>query len=157
MNIRRMPIETGGRAMKPFRIALTTHRTGSARTRVAAALALLLSAAGTPAPAASPPALVVADVQVREVTEERRFVVHVRSTAAQPFDLVPSASGTVRVRLYGAQLGGQVEPTVATFGTITLAEEAGGHVLLRVDLAPAYRCQVAQGGSASVVELRIER
>lgn len=135
---------------------MTVLRPAAAARRLGLGV-LLLAAAVTPADATSPPALVVADVQVREVTAEQRFVVHVRSTGAQPFDVVPSAPGTVRVRLYGAQLGSRAEPTVVSFGTITLAEEAGGHVLLRIDLAPSYRVQVAQGGSASVVELRIER
>jgi hypothetical protein len=141
--------------------ARPTRRTGRRRAApalglVLIALGLLAPAAARPAPAAAP-ALVLADVQVRELTADRQYLVHVRSTGAQAFDVLPAAAGVVRVRLHGAQLGAIADLVPADFGSITLREEPAA-VLLRVELAdPAYTVRVTQGGNPSVVELRIAR
>jgi hypothetical protein len=120
-------------------------------------LLVALALGAMPGLAAPPPALVVADVQVREVAVDQRYLVHIRSSAPQPFDVLPGGPSVVRVRLHGARLGNVGSVETAVFGTLSLQEEAGS-VLLRIDLAGAdYRVSVGQGGNASTVEIRVSR
>ncbi len=124
---------------------------------LAAGLGLVLLGPGA-ALAAPPAAPVIADLQVRELAVDQRYVIHVRSTVAQAFDILPSPAGTVRVRLYGVRLGSLDGIEAGDFGTVTLSEEQGGSVLLRIDLAdPRYRAHVGQGGNASTVQIRLAR
>jgi hypothetical protein len=113
------------------------------------------------APLAAPAAFadsVVADVQIQSLGREQ-YVVRVRSTAPQAFDVL-SGGGTTRlaVRLYRAQLGTIATNETAEFGVVSLAEETAGHVLVRIDLADTrYRIRVTQGSNPNVVEIRISR
>jgi hypothetical protein len=123
------------------------------RLATTAAVLLLLAA-----PALASAAGVVADAQVQALGGDQ-YVLRLRSSEAQAFDVLPgSPARVIRVRLYHTTLGLPAGTDTAAFGVVTLTEEPAGHVLVRIDLADThYRVKVGQGGSASVVEIRISR
>jgi hypothetical protein len=116
---------------------------------------VLLVVLALPAHAGADPALVVADCQVRAL-EGERWLVRLRSTAAQAFD-VSRDGGDVVVRLHGARAGDVVPPAPAAFGAITISEDAGGVVVRVVPSDAGWRVTAEQGGSANEVEVRIGR
>jgi hypothetical protein len=100
---------------------------------------------------------VIADVQVRQVGPAQ-WVVLVRATAEQAFDVRPAAPGRVTVRLYRVAIGATAAPAATEFGGLGLVAEPGGHALLRIELAdPTYRVRVAQGSGPGQVEVRVGR
>jgi hypothetical protein len=135
----------------------TAVRARSAALAVLLAAAVALAAAG-PGWSVAHPAAVVANVQIVELGADR-YVIVLRSTTALPFDVVASTLPTrVQVRLYRTTLGIEQTIETASFGTVSLAEEPAGHVLVRVDLADrAYRARVRQGANANTVEIAISR
>jgi len=114
-----------------------------------------LLVAALAAGARAEPQLVVADCQVTAL-EGERWIVRLRSTGPQAFDAAHAGDDVV-VRLHAARAGDLVLPPPGAFGTLTLVEDAGGVV---VRLTPAHAgllVTTRQGGSASDVELRVER
>jgi len=99
----------------------------------------------------------VADAQLTGLGESS-FVLRIRSTGPQAFDVVPGArADQVRVRLYRVVLGDLPALSAAPSGSIRFVAERAGHVLVVLDLGPGYRAQVRQGGNPHVVEVTIER
>jgi hypothetical protein len=144
--------------MSASRTALMTRCRRAGRVARRWLLVVLLGLGAESAMAAPPPMLVIADVQVREVAAGQRYLVQVRSSAPQSFDVLPGSPGIVLVRLHGARLGSAGDVEAADFGTLTLQDEAGGSVLLRIELADtSYRVTVGQGGNPSTVEIRVSR
>lgn len=113
---------------------------------------VLLAALLLPVAALAEPALVVADCQVRAF-EGERFVVRLRSTGPQAFDVLPDGA----VRLHGARATGLVVPEAAAFGSVVVAEDDGGVVARVVPSDAGWRVTARQGSSANVVELRVGR
>lgn len=122
------------------------------RRMLALATLLLLTAV-----ARAEPVAVVSDVQVTE-RGAKQYVIQVRSTAAQPFDVVPSGKRRrLTVALHGARLGKVPAVGRAPFGRVKLKTGHGGDVVLRVQLRKGWKASVRQGGSPNVVDVRIER
>jgi hypothetical protein len=114
--------------------------------------AALVAAATFPIQAAP----VVADVQIVQ-TGDDSWVVHIRSSEGQSFDVVDPGAPFV-VRLHGASLSSARAPIgPVPFGNLTLSEDARG-VELRVTLADAsLQVRAAQGESPDVVRLTVTR
>ncbi len=103
------------------------------------------------------PIAVVSDVQVSE-RGAKQYVLQVRSTAPQPFDVVPGGKRRrLTVALHAARLGDVPKVGRAPFGRIRLRTGHGGDVVLRIQLRKGWRASVRQGGSPNVVDVRIER
>lgn len=100
---------------------------------------------------------VVSDMQVTE-RGTRQYVLQVRSTEAQPFDVVPSAKRRrLTVKLHGARLATIPALGRAPFGRAKLRTARDGGVVLRVQLRRGWTASVRQGASPNVVDVRIER
>ncbi len=98
----------------------------------------------------------LADAQVIDLAE-RGFVLRLRSSDAQAFDVVPHRrADRLLVKLYRARLG-QLAPLGPTpFGPVRLRQERD-HVLLRIDLEPGWAARVVQGAAPNVVDVRLTR
>jgi len=98
---------------------------------------------------------VIADAGVVALADGS-YVVRVRSTAPQAFDVVASEGpGAFTVRLYNASRGDMPPLDPAPFGAVRLWED-GFDVLLRLDLAAGWtRVRARQGDGAGVVEVQI--
>lgn len=127
------------------------------RTAMRLVVALLVSALGGMALAGSTPP-VVADLQLRSA-DTAHWVLHVRSSGPQAFDVVPQRTATrFAVRLYGAILGSTPPLGASPFGTITVQSERAGNVLVTLQLADkTWRARAAQGASANAVDIRLSR
>ncbi|HEV7734003.1 MAG TPA: hypothetical protein VGR62_17665 [Candidatus Binatia bacterium] len=103
------------------------------------------------------PTTVVSDLQVSE-RGTKQYVLQVRSTAAQPFDVVPSGKRRrLTVALHGARLGKIPAVGRTPFGRVKLKTGHDGDVVLRLQLRKGWKASVRQGGSPNVVDVRIER
>jgi hypothetical protein len=113
---------------------------------IAAALVVTASTAA----AADP---VVADVQIVQA-DERTWVVRIRASEAQAFDVEPGAP--LVVRLHRASLSAERAPIGAVpFGSLTLTQDARG-VEVRLTLADtSLQVRTAQGESPDVVLLTV--
>ncbi|MGQ0735909.1 MAG: hypothetical protein ACT4QD_19920 [Acidobacteriota bacterium] len=120
-----------------------------ARTCVVALIVLVSGPAG-----AEP---TVADLQVVSSGPDA-WVVRIRATEAQAFDVVTSLPTTTVVRLHLASLDPDRAPLDPTpFGSVLVTADDHG-VDVRLDVLDAsYVVKVAQGQSASIVELLVTR
>jgi len=116
---------------------------------------VLLAVLALPLVARAEADLVVADCQVTAL-EGERWVVRLRSTGAQAFDVVDEGDAVV-VRLHGARAGDVVMPAPGAYGTLSIDEDESG-VVVRVEPSdPGWRVTARQGASPNEVELRIAR
>jgi len=115
-------------------------------------LSALLLVAALAAGVRAEPQLVVADCQVTALAGGR-WIVRLRSTAAQAFDVV----GDGEVRLHGARATGLVVPPAGEFGAILVTEDERGVVVRLVPPETGWLVTAEQGESASEVRLRVER
>jgi len=120
------------------------------------AAVLLLSRLGAARAGTTPP--VVADLQLRS-TDATHWVLHVRSSGPQAFDVVPQHGGTrFVVRLYGAVLGSTPPLGAAPFGTVSVKPDGSGNVTLTIQLATKnWHASAVQGTSANAVDVQVSR
>lgn len=100
--------------------------------------------------------VVVADAQIKSLPEDQ-YLVCIRSSGLQAFDVISEETDSVEVLLYQARLG-ELNPALsAEFGSIDFTEEPEGRVKVTIDFSGnGYKAKVSQGSDGQSVDIRIE-
>lgn len=99
--------------------------------------------------------VVVADAQVKSLPDDQ-YLVCIRSSGPQAFDVISEEADRIEVLLYQARLGGVSSELSAEFGSIHFTEEQDGRVKVTLDFnSNAYKAKVSQGSDGQSVDIRI--